>query len=561
MKRILSTDIPNTIDGDKKKALRNVSVVQPEDAVFAVGPGSWLADGREDYAIAAHIVGSIILSHDTDNRSDDAEGASFVTTGNRERKTVKGNPVIWGSLSQTQLTIMGTNEAPVLVVSAAGRQTAKASEWLSDFLRRCRATIVAEHGRLAKEKEEAQANLESLQRKLDKAKDKADIAARMEEQRKVLAKYEGKDIEKMARKDAVAMLQMEHDPIAEEFTQEHWVIIFRQSRKLGRPLVDLTYSAAVWLSVDYGSDLPSDRRSLEKSMLANLQVPSLPSTVAESARRLVRDYVLVGGDSEALALDKVRAYVRPLMAVGAHASVSAEYVKKMYHFSLLCPAAQRAVDNEKDPRKMLALFDKFTRSLYRDGKENIDVNGETRSLSRNDMSADEQVALMNPPKRAARAPRAKPVPASSLAIDEQIVQRLTAVRSPMSRYTEQQRTEAAAIVAWEAYRAGNKDALKGYPHLSEAIAPPAEENDARTVALDIVDHWDGKKNLLDEVPDFCEKKPKSEDKLVEWEARRQAHVASMEAVRKLLDAAVAAIPAGTKTAQRPVLAREWLERT
>lgn len=588
VKKILSTEIPNAIDGEHKKSLRDRSVVNPEDVAFAVGPESWLADGREDYPVAPHIVGSILLAHDWDNkRTDDAKDAYFEVAGSRVEGTTKrqsarieGNPVIWGSLSQTQLTIMGTNENPVLVISAAGRQTAKASEWLTAFLRRCRGALVAAHATLAKEKEEAQANLESLAKSLAKAKDgdKADIVARQEEQRKCLSKFEGKDIAKMAVVDAVANLQKEHDPVADELTQEHWIVIFRQSRKLGRPLVGLTYSAAVWLSVDYGSDLPTDRRSLEKSMLANLQVPSLPSTVADSVRRLIRDYVVNLGDSEDVALDKVRAYVRPLMAVGAQTAASESYVRKMYRMSMLCADAQRAIDEEKEPRKMLALFEKYTRILFAEDKEDVViVGGDLRSLTKNALSEKEQTKLMNSPRREAvnsRKPKASA--ATAPGIQPEVMARLGAMRSPMYReISDAQREAVRAVFAWEAHRAGDKDALKDYPQLAAALAETVadekkgEENKPLALALDAADHWDGKsKTLVEDLPEFCEKQPKEKStppaeydaKLKAWDARRKAHEADVAAAKKLLASALGAIPPATKPDQRPVVVREWLEK-
>ena len=70
------------------------------------------ATDAKTHRSAPRLVGSIILAHDTDNRSDGAEDAHFEGNSREEGKRVKvkikGNPVIWGSPSSVQLTIMGT---------------------------------------------------------------------------------------------------------------------------------------------------------------------------------------------------------------------------------------------------------------------------------------------------------------------------------------------------------------------------------------------------------------------------------------------------------------------
>jgi hypothetical protein len=560
MKRILPTDppIPNTIDRDTKRALKERSIVSHEHVVFDLHDESWTRDGREDSPVSATLVGSLILSHDTDNRSDEApdayfEGSTRTEDGKRAKVKIKGNPVIWGSLSSVQLTILGTNEAPVLVMSAAGRQTAKASEWLQGFLRRCRSALCAAHAKLAQARDEAKAKLDAL---------KNAEPEKLAEAQKAFAYFDGKDLLSLAIKAARAEMQAERDPVTSELLEEHFNVIFDGSKtsKLGKPLVGLTYSAVVWLSVKYGSDMPGDRHSLEKAKLANFQVPSLPSVEAESIRRLVRDYVLNGGLTEDRALSKVRQFARPLMAVGVPQPASAEYVQKLYRLDMLCDEAKRAIDGERDPRKMLALFDRFTKRLFRAGTETITVGEREFVLTRNEMDEDEQRALMAPRKPAERAPRkpaATPTPTPTPAASSAVLTRLGALRSPMATgLSEQQRDQARAVWAWEAYRAGNPDALRDFPHLAAALnGAPAEEDDSETplsMAIDAVDHWNGKSKI--ELPDFAERQPKDDDKIPAWNSRKAKHEATVKAAQALIDTARAEMPATVKPDMRPA----WL---
>ena len=550
MKRILPADppIPNTIDRDAKRALKERSVVNHRDVVFDLHDESWTRDGREDAPVSAALVGSIILAHDTDNRSDGAEDAHFEGNSREEGKRVKvkikGNPVIWGSLSSVQLTIMGTNDEPVLVMSASGRQTAKASEWTENFLRRCRTALCDAHARLTAEYKTAAAA----------PKDDA-------EAQKALAYFAGKDITSLAILAARSEMRAERDPVTADLLDEHFAVIFEGSRasKLGKPLVGLTYSAAVWLSVRYSADTPADRHSLEKSKLANFQVPSLPSVEANSIRRLVRDYVLRDGLTEDRALDKVRQYARPLMAVGVPQAASREYVEKLYRLDMLSDMAKAAIDGERDPRKMLALFDRLTKRLFRAGTETVMVGEREAVLTANAMDEAEQTALLTPRKPAERKPRAKPAAAAPTPVAEPsaVLARLGAMRSPMATgLSDQQRDHVRAVWAWEAFRAGNAVALQDFPHLAAALnEAPAEEDDGETplaMALDAVDHWSGKGEI--KLPGFVERQPKDDAALPAWNARKVRHEATVKAARGLIDAAYATMPAATKPDMRPA----WL---
>jgi len=357
-------------------------------------------------------------------------------------------------------------------------------------------------------------------------------------------------------------MRAERDPVTADLLDEHFAVIFEGSRtsKLGKPLVGLTYSAAVWLSVRYSADTPADRHSLEKSKLANFQVPSLPSVEANAIRRLVRDYVLRDGLTEDRALDKVRQYARPLMAVGVPQAASRDYVEKLYRLDMLSDAAKAAIDGERDPRKMLALFDRLTKRLFRASTETVMVGEREVVLTANAMDEAEQTALLTPRKPAERKPRAKPAAAAPApaAAPSAVLARLGAMRSPMATgLSDQQRDHVRAVWAWEAFRAGNADALRDFPHLAAAatLDEAPEEDDGETplaVALDAVDHWSGKGEI--KLPGFVERQPKDDAALPAWNARKAKHEATVKAARSLIDAAYATMPAATKPDMRPA----WL---
>lgn len=226
MRKILSTDIPNSIGRDAKKEAKSKSIVDPADVSFAVGPESWLRDGRENNPVSPVLVGSIILSHDTDNRSDEAKDAHFEGDkreegGGRKKTKIQGNPVIWGSLSAVQITVMGTDEKPVLIVGAGGRQTAMASEWLTGFLRRCRAALSKAHERLSKESADAEKEVAALLPKIGTAKDAAKLQEKLEAAQKRLLYFDGKDLLSRCFFSIFEALR-DHEPILwEDYTVEN----------------------------------------------------------------------------------------------------------------------------------------------------------------------------------------------------------------------------------------------------------------------------------------------------------------------------------------------------
>lgn len=559
MRKVLSTEIPNTIDGEHKKAAKHASIVDPADVVFADGPESWTRDGREDIPVSSTIAASLVLAFDTDHRSDGQRGSWYEgdsrVEGKRVKSRIEGNPVVWGSLSSVQLTVMGTNEKPVLVVTASGRQTAKASEWLTGFLKRCRAALVAAKG---------------------------------------------------DAKVAHGAMLMEDDPVARGFCQAQWLrIFFGSGSKLGKPLVGQTYSAAFHMSVSYTSDLPTERRALEKSKLANLQEPSPLSVEAETVYRLVRSYMCETEPSYRLtreeAFEHVRTFVRPLMAVGT-ANRTDDYVQRLYRLACLIPEAQQRIDREPDPRKMLALFEKYTSltgtvdvrgkdgeivhdkngvvktrevegfGLFVEGEETVTIGTDEVVVPCNAATREDQLAILNPPPRE-RAERKKKTPTAAPTVDTAVLERLSALQSPMGKLAAdpQKRAEIAAVAAWEAHRAGKPDALRDFPHLAEAIAPkeelPTEDDETPlSIALDVAEHWNGDPKRL-EFPEFCEKQPK-QGKLTEeqyegpiklWALRKAAHEKKIAEAKALFDKALAAMPATVKKDARGAWTHEYME--
>ena len=57
---------------------------------------------------------------------------------------------------------------------------------------------------------------------------------------------------------------------------------------------------------------------------------------------------------------------------------------------MLSDAAKAAIDGERDPRKMLALFDRLTKRLFRAGTETVMVGEREAVLTANAMDETEQ---------------------------------------------------------------------------------------------------------------------------------------------------------------------------
>ena len=84
------------------------------------------------------------------------------------------------------------------------------------------------------------------------------------EAQKAFAYFDGKDIYTLAVKAARAEMQAERDPVTADLLDEHFDVVFRRKTKQAREAHGRAdASAAVWLSVKYGSDMPSDRHSGE----------------------------------------------------------------------------------------------------------------------------------------------------------------------------------------------------------------------------------------------------------------------------------------------------------
>jgi len=576
MKRVLSTDIPNTISGERRKECKKTFIVDPTCVVFAIGPDSWLRDGREDIAVSASLVGSLILANDTDNRIDgprvgEGHGNAARVPADKTAQVpgydTAGNPVLWGALSSVQLTVMGTDTEPVYVISAAGRQTAKASEYLTGLLRRLRELYQRVYTALEREREECRANLASLlkRKNLQPAEQE-----RLFELQAADETFKKRTLDQQALEDVQAEARKVRDPVLAELSDAHFLAIFRgvAGLKFGKPLVGRTYSAVFHLSVGYVPDLPSDYRSLERSKLANFQVPSPPSAEADNTRRLVREYVLNGVCAdEVQALERVRQYVRPLMAVGAEQPPSAQYVMQLYRLDMLVPEAKKAVDEQADPRKMLALFEKLTKRLFREALEEVERGNLKVHLTCNEMSDDEQRAelanILNPPKRGRTdKPKLKTQSVVPVRSDRApILAKLAALRSPMNSLSDDQRREAAAVAAWERFQAGDAAALRDYPHLASAVADAEAEVDSEDtplqMALDFLDGWNGRDKI--ELQAFAERQPKEDGELMAWRARGKTHEAKRLVAKKLIEDAAAKMPKTVKPDERANWIREELE--
>ena len=229
---------------------------------------------------------------------------------------------------------------------------------------------------------------------------------------------------------------------------------------------------------------------------------------------------------------------------------------KLYRLDMLSDAAKAAIDGERDPRKMLALFDRLTKRLFRAGTETVMVGEREAVLTANAMDEAEQTALLTPRKPAERKPQAKPatVAPAPAAEPSAVLARLSAMRSPMATgLSDQQRDHVRAVWAWEAFRAGNATALQDFPHLAAALSgAPAEEDDSETplaVALDAVDHWSGR--ARSSCPASLSGSRKTMRRCPHGMHARRSTKRRSKAAQALIDAARAKMPATVKPDMRP----------
>lgn len=482
MRRIPLNLIPNTITREAKKTLANVTVADPATLVFALdgedGTASWTQDERENLSVYPDLVCSLLLKHhNTANKCTTEEKGFWYRS---DKGDIDGNLLVWGSLSRVNVTIMGTVEEPMLVVSDTGRQQCKAAEWLTGFLAVCREALKAHKGDTFKA------------------------------QHQVLGDHAS-------------------DPIVRSFAPVHWAVIFQGGSSTGRPLVSWNdkagkYSAVFWVSLTAGGGAPSERATLERAKLARIQVPSLVSGEALTLRKLVLSYLREAANTttphtEETALRHAGSFVSQPMTVGAsNRELKEAWTQSLYKFSLVCAAVREKVDAEADPRKMLALFDRAVKKCVKVVPQTEAVGDEFNfTYSGNALTEEQQLTAFLPkPKKAkvAKAPVAEntaddagdeadttPAPSSvspsrKVAIRVQLdtVRRLSqAARSPMSPLGSEDKAAAAAIAKYLAWEAGDSTALP--ESLRKLLTIEEDEDDSFADLKDFIEHWEGKAPL------------------------------------------------------------------
>lgn len=475
MRTIPATELLDEVSAAMKKKLMQRSIVNPAELVTATGDDSWTIDGREDLDVSSRLVISLIRAHSSNNQTDEAADASF---SNSEGKTVIGNPIIFGTLSTKNVTIMGNDEAPLLVMSASGRQTSKAAEWLTAFLGRCRKILQRVNG--------------------DTTKAQGLIMA--------------EDADK-ATSAVIASL-----------AETDWLLIFKGGSKIGKPLASTNYSAVCWLKVGYGQGKPTTRRALEDSKRDNLRVPSSFTGEAMSTQKLVHSYILDDGFSEEGALRHVRSLVANPIAVGANADPSEEYVQQIYRFASLCDEARAIVDTETDPIKALTLLGKTVKKCFVAMKAtHTRADGSEAVWTVNRLTEADQLAILNPPKKEPK-PKAEPKKkAVAEAADSRFIsikrypeaaRRLSVIAKGMSEESKgvgalsdekrAQQREIEAIAAFVRYQTQGAKALKARPWLAEAVARIECDEDPYLELQDLVESWDGDSGLFLREPECDE---------------------------------------------------------
>lgn len=515
MRNIPASEILDQVTGAKKKALMQRSIVNPAELVNATGDESWTIDGREELPVSPRLVISILRSHATNNATDGAEDASFA---NSKGEAVKGNPIIFGNLSTKNVTIMGTDDEPLLVMSASGRQMSKSAEWVTSFLRHARHVMQRAKGDVTK----AQGLIMS--------------ASGDETTEHVIA----------------------------SFAETDWLLIFKGGSAIGKPLVTVDYSAQCWLKVGYGQGKPTTRRALEDSKRDNIRVPSTFTGEALSLQKLVRSYIFDDGFSEEGALRHARSLVANPIAVGANADPSEAYVEQLYRFGYLCDEARAVVDSELDPIKALSLLAKLTKKLFRAGKHIVErADGSKASWTINKLSEEEQIALLQPkaakskePKTPSSAtpkkPRSKtPKPVIGIPTERygEAARRLSLLAQEFKADDEEAKTqqrEIAAVAAFIAYQVQGAKAIKDRPWLANALAALEEDGDKFLELQDLLEAWDGKEPLELRDPE-CD--ADGEEDPADVELLRQTAFLLTE-----LEAAMREVP----KAQRKAWAMNWL---
>lgn len=457
IKKIQWHSIPNTISGAAKKKLREVAVLDPADLCFAVGEGSFAEDGREDLQVSATLAANMIVAYKTDNRTDEAADAHFEadvrTDKGRRKERRQGNPIVWGALSKAKVSILGTDDQPMLVILGDGRQTAKTCLYDTDLLERCR---------------------------------------------KLLNEDPGPEGNGWAANNPgwVRGYVMQRDPVASKFNDNVWHCIFTFSDKIGKPLVASGYSARMHLTVDYTDDDPGNVRSLERSSMANFRIPSAISGEAMKLRRLVEEYAFQDARNfpdhkyaPRYFLLLAKQYVQNPCAVGGASEPSDTYVSALYDFSFVCPEIRAAVDAIKDPFAGIEAMRKTAKKYFADFEAEVKRGDVAYTMTVNALSEADQIAKRDKPKaeRKPRAPKAGTV--DRVSVYKEDAEAVQATTAPMS-VQEQREVDAAA--AWLSWLSGDKGALDAFPGLRKAAGLGEPVSEAWREAYNLVSTWDGK---------------------------------------------------------------------
>ena len=433
MRKIPINQVTDALSPEERKRYAAPRIVNPELLAFIVdgddGSTSWTQDGRESLGVSATLVCSLLRQHShTGNVEAPSQPKSWYMMGTEKKTGVA--PPVWGTLDSVSVRAMGTDAAPIFAIADTGRQQCKAAEWLTAFLSHCRD---------------------------------------------VLRECGGDTIAAQGRLMASAS-----DEIVRSFGPAEWAVIFVLSPTLRRPLVSVSkphgdYSGVFFVRTHPGGGSPSDRASLERAKLARQRVPSTWSGEALSLRRLVVSYLresagLQAAQTEETALAYARPYVQAPLAVGGVGAVTAEHVRKLYLFALVCEEVRALVDGETDPKKSIAAFERAVKKCVDIShvSEVVDGDEDRRYIvSENYLTTDEQVERYSG-KPKATAPR-KP-------------KKLAKVSPAILARLDSGSAQAQTVAAYLRWQAGDAKALPA--DIVEALTAKEDEQAETTATRD-----------------------------------------------------------------------------
>lgn len=471
MREMSLKDIKDEVTAPRKKVLAATSVVNPNDLVLARGEDSWTEDGREDLDVSPLLMISLLRAHSTNNKTDGDTTCSFV---GGDGKTVVGNPVIFGHLATKNVAIMGTDEAPLLVVSASGRQTLKASIFLTEFLAAARHFLNLANG--------------------DETKAQGKMMAECSEY------FESTRAERGLR-TGIAFTGSSVNDVVKFMSEADWILVFKGGSKIGKPLAGTTHSAQVWMRVTHTGEKPTSRRALENAKRDNLRVASPFHVEAGSVLKLVRSYVVDDGFTEEGALRHVRSLVASPLAVGGNSIPDEAYVEQLYHYAQLCDVAHATVEAESDPVKKLLLFRKMAKKLFRATKEKVSRGDDSVAvLTVNKLSEQEQLAILNPVKKETpkkeKTVREQPTASDSAFLSARQFPAAAQHLSKLAQQMDGEKRQAMSVVsATLAFLSGDEHALRGYPEVESVLRSANVDIEAMNELSESLDDWDGKGEL------------------------------------------------------------------